>query len=260
MDIINQIKNEFKYNVMFFRDCIKGVFKKPAEPLKEGSKTSVLLVSGWLTRTATLVKIQKKINRAGHPVYIANLGFQVGNILKKSKKISNYITKNDLNDIYIVAHSMGGLISIGSIILGEKRIRKIFTLGTPYTGSYLIFFLYILIILLALYGFTISSIAFCLPLLILFMPSLRQMTPGSDLIKLFQLHYPLIKNIQCIFSSIDNVVINSPLKINKPVRLGRKEDICLHEFGHLNLILGDNSIQEVIKLLEIEEQKSVVSG
>lgn len=80
---------------------------------------------------------------------------------------------------------MGGLITVRSMMKGERRIRKLVTMGTPYRGTHVIYLGYAVSILLVLaLGFYLSPLAGSIYLgLFLQIPSLWQMQPSSTFLQ-----------------------------------------------------------------------------
>jgi len=255
----SQFKAEFHHTRKYLKDALLGVFRSPVAPLRTGDRRPVILIPGWLGRTHSFKCLQERIHQIGHPVYIIPLGFQVGNILKKSRRLSGFLTENRLEDAYVVAHSMGGLISIGAMLLGERRISRLWTLGSPIYGTYVTYILYLLSLAVALWGVSAGIPSALIALLVFALPSLRQMTPGSDLLTWFSGSYPAMENVRCIFAKIDQIVITSLKAPGKPPRLGRDDDICLPEYGHANLFMGEHAIQCIIdQLKQAENLKSQI--
>lgn len=158
--------------------------------------------------------------------------------------------------VYVVAHSMGGLITVRSLMKGEKRIRKAITLGTPYRGTYLIYPGYCLSVAIALaisMGLT--------PVLGLFyfflftqIPSLWQMMPNSPFLTEVLTYLGQTDRVQCVYSIADQVVIHNWRKIWAPTRLHRDNDVCIPEFGHMALFMSDTAIEEVVQIVDDHEK------
>jgi len=102
---------------------------------------------------------------------------------------------------------MGGLITCQAILKGESRIKKAWTLGTPYHGTHLIYVAYLYFFFLSLYlWYTTSSPWYLLlSLAIMTLPSLRQMHPYSYFLHQLKPHLLHLPNVQCVYSAQDQV-------------------------------------------------------
>lgn len=222
-------------------------------PHKEGSKRPVLLVPGWCGRTRSFRKMAERLVREGYPVYPVPLGSQLGCIDRKARLVSKFLDLHGLEDVYVVAHSMGGLISVRSMMKGETRIRKLVTMGTPYRGTHVIYLGYAVTLALVLaLSFWLSPLAGTIYLaLFLQIPSLYQMQPSSDFLE-ETLEYlnRVATPVQCIYAVRDQIVIHDWRQAWSPTRLGRPDDLCLPEYGHMNLFMGESGIELVARLLE----------
>lgn len=147
---------------------------------------------------------------------------------------------------------MGGLITVRSMMQGETRIRRLVTMGTPYRGTHVIYLGYAVSALLVLaLGFHLSPLLGSLSLaLILRIPSLWQMQPASALTQetlafLARADTP----VQCVYAVRDQIVVHNWRDAWSPTRLGREDDLCLPEYGHMNLFMGQSGCELVAQLL-----------
>jgi len=220
-----QILSEIWFGLFFFiLQVIFGIFYRIPNYTK-GSKRPVVLLCGWLERPICWFPMRKKLIEAGHPVYIVPLGFQVGDIKKKAVIVSRFLKANNINDCYLVCHSMGGLIGWGMIHMSGTRVRKMYTLGTPLRGTYM---------------------AYLAP----FFPSTWQMMPGSNFLELLGMKYNVISKVQSINASFDQIVV--PTKYSQ---LNHKDDVLLPETGHMNLFMGSTGIKYILELIELDEDE-----
>ncbi|TGM97910.1 esterase/lipase family protein [Leptospira yasudae] len=212
------------YTILYLWHAIIGIFTK-LEDSPEGDKRPVVLVSGFLGRTLSWESMLKHLSANGHPVYVVPLGFQVGNIRTKSRILENYLIEKDIKDCYIVAHSMGGLISAGLTYKGRDRVKKIFIAGTPVRGTYL---------------------AYAAPMFI----CCWQMMPNSKFILEVGDVFEKLPNVQSVFTKKDQIILPS-----ENSRLGHFDDVELPEAGHLNLFMGPLGIECLFDLITAEENK-----
>ncbi|TGK20718.1 alpha/beta hydrolase [Leptospira fluminis] len=219
---------EFYFNFYYLISNIIGIFVTLPDHT-EGHKRPVVLVTGFLGRNITWKAMKERLVSLGHPVYAVPLGFQVGDIRKKSKLLEEFILEKDIKDCYLVCHSMGGLIAAGLTYKGRDRVRKIFTLGSPLHGTY---------------------VAYAAP----FFPCTWQMFPGSKLVQEVVETYSKFHNVQSIFTKGDSIV-----RPYESARLGHFDDVEIPEYGHLNLYLGSLGIECLSSLITAEEKKDPLS-
>ncbi|AVQ12848.1 Alpha/beta hydrolase family protein [Leptospira santarosai] len=221
---IVQFLAEKWYTILSFWHAILGIFIQ-LEDSPEGDKRPVVLVSGFLGRTLSWESMLKHLSANGHPVYTVPLGFQLGNIRKKSKILEDYLVQKDIKDCYIVGHSIGGLIAAGLTYKGRDRVKKIFIAGTPVRGTYL---------------------AYLAPFFI----CTWQIMPGSKFIREVVEIFEKLPNVQSVFTKKDQIIIPS-----ENSRLGHFDDVELPEAGHLNLFMGPLGIECLYDLITAEEKK-----
>jgi pimeloyl-ACP methyl ester carboxylesterase len=222
--LLVQIIFELLYAIKYFALYIPGLLIRPGD-ITEGEKRPVVLVSGFFGSPLTWLKARAALAAQGHPVFVVRLGFQVGNIRKYSLKLQNFLEANALNDSYMVCHSMGGLAAAHMGYRGRDRIRKIFTLGTPFRGHWAT----------TIFPFTYASL---------------QMHPLSPFMRETQGKYRTLSSVQAVFAKFDEVLVTK--KMNIP---GRFDDVKLAQVGHCNLFMGPAGIECITELIASEEAK-----
>jgi hypothetical protein len=158
---------------------------------------------------------------------------------------------------------MGGLITVRSMMKGETRIRKLVTMGTPYRGTHVIYLGYAVSLLLVLaLGFYLSPLAGSIYLLLfLQIPSLWQMQPSSAFLQDVLAYLAKAETpVQCIYAIRDQIVVHNWRDAWSPTRLGRDDDLCLPEYGHMNLFMGDSGCELVARLLNRYEARKGGEG
>lgn len=241
--------------------AVCAIYNRVLPVQKEGTKRPVVLVPGWIGRTRSFLKMAERLAREGHPVYPIPLGYQLGCIDRKAWVLSKFLDEHELSDVYVVAHSMGGLVSVRSMMKGEDRIRRLITMGTPYQGTHLIYLGYAAMMLLVLVlSFFLSPLVgsiYCG--LFMQIPSLWQMQPTSAFLAEVREYLQKVKiPVQCIYALRDQVVVHNWRQAWSPTRLGRDDDLCLPEYGHMNLIMGDSGVELVARLLTQYENLAAV--
>ncbi len=223
-NVFVQILFEILYALKYLLLYIPGLLIRPGD-IPEGDKRAVVLVSGFFGSPLTWGKARTALAAAGHPVYVARLGFQFGNLRSYSEKLQRFLEENNLSDCYLVCHSMGGLVAAHMGYRGRDRTRKIFTLGTPFRGHPLAILL----------PFTFAS---------------WQMNPFSPFMRETQAKYRTLSSVQAVFAQFDEVLFANYLNIP-----GRFDDVKLAQIGHCNLFMGPAGIECITELISGEESK-----
>lgn len=196
-----------------------GLIKRPKDS-PSGAKAPFILVPGFGANSLTMEPIARRLIQAGHPVYHARLNGQLGKIEKNMRRLEDLILQNNIQNGYIFAHSMGGIISASLGHAGKNRIRKIFTLSTPFFGTY--------------FG-----------LFVLLAPAARQTLPISHFLRARREMFLMEKKIQYIYADLDPIVCPT-----EKMRLGRKDDIHSPYPGHLRTAISDKGVDFLMKVIE----------
>lgn len=223
-NVVVQILFEIIYGIIYFVLYIPGLLVRPGD-ITEGDKRAVVLVSGFFGSPLTWLKCRAALAAQGHPVYVVRLGFQFGNLRSYSEKLQVFLEENNLSDVYLVCHSMGGLVAAHMGYRGRDRTRKIFTLGTPFKGHPLTF----------LFPFTFATL---------------QMNPLSPFMRETKAKYRTLSSIQAVFARFDEILFLKTLNIP-----GRFDDVKLAQVGHANLFMGPAGIECITELIAAEEAK-----
>jgi len=219
-----QIFFEIVYGLWYFILYIPGLLIRPGD-ITEGDKRAVVLLSGFFGSPLTWLKCRAALAAQGHPVYVVRLGFQFGNLRKYSEKLQVFLEENNLTDVYLVCHSMAGLVAAHMGYRGRDRTRKIFTLGTPFRGHPVTF----------LFPFTYATL---------------QMNPLSPFMRETKAKYRTLSSIQAVFARFDEILFFKHLNIP-----GRFDDVKLAQVGHANLFMGPAGIECITELIAAEEAK-----
>lgn len=219
-----QIFFEILYGVLYFILYIPGLLIRPGD-ITEGDKRAVVLISGFFGSPLTWLKCRAALAAQGHPVYVVRMGFQIGNLRKYSEKLQVFLEEHNLSDVYLVCHSMAGLVAAHMGYRGRDRTRKIFTLGTPFRGHPVTF----------LFPFTYATL---------------QMNPLSPFMRETKAKYRTLSSIQAVFARFDEILFFKHLNIP-----GRFDDVKLAQVGHANLFMGPAGIECITELIAAEEAK-----
>lgn len=198
-----QIRDELLY--------LSGIKKvHPQNEYHKNHSKDVLLIHGLSGNWRDMGKIADYLYEKEYNVHFADfLGKNMNNLDYSENAIGEYIQGNNLNNLLIVAHSKGGLIS-HRLLQNERvsaKINKVITLNTPYKGSLW------------------ANIVF------------REL--GTRRLK--ENHYKDDRIVN-IHSKRDELVIP-----NKNLQLETGENIMLDIIGHNNILYADETLGELNK-------------
>jgi triacylglycerol lipase len=117
-------------------------------PHKETARNPrpVLLVHGIIHNRSAFVRLKRRMEKLGWVnIFTLNYSTFHGNVLQMveelGRKVDMVMRKTDAQQIDIVAHSLGGIVSRTYLTLGEGRgkVRRLVTLGTPHQGTHMSF-------------------------------------------------------------------------------------------------------------------------
>lgn len=193
-----------------------------------GDRRPVVLVPGFLGRGLAFIRLKWALVRQGYPVYIVDLGYGVGCIEEKSRELEAFIDEHELDDFYIVAHSMGGLISMAMTEEARQKVRHFITLGTAFKGAIL---------------------SYLVPLF----PAARQLQPRSGLLRRIVRRAREHNNVTTIVARWDEIAI--PAKSCRVEGCDQRTGIA----GHVQLIMRSSSFEQLSCLLEEFEDEAMAS-
>ena len=163
------------------------------------NKIPVLLIYGFFSTRRSITILERVLTYRGYEVFSFNLGGVLGVFFTKGiietakfidEKLQVFFKRRDTRDIYIVAHSKGGLVALWWLLKlgGHKYCKKVITMGTPFHGTFIAWLL-----LLTPIG--------------LIWRDLWQMRPGSNFLKVLHTT-PIPDNVRIynLYSNKDNYV------------------------------------------------------
>jgi hypothetical protein len=215
--------------VMVYYYSLGIFFSLPA--YTKGHKRQVVLVTGFWGRNLYWKRMKNRLIEAGYSVYPVELGFQVGDINKKSKILEKYLEDNNINDCFVIAHSMGGWITLGMSKKAKERIAKLFTLSTSFRGTY---------------------VCFTVPM---FISSWQQMPLSRFSHEKKKEIQEDLKNLKNIYAWDDEIAI--PVQT---CHLGNEDEVCSPEFGHMNLVMSKTGLDLIMNEVNKEEEKIKLSN
>jgi triacylglycerol lipase len=128
--------------VYLVRWTVQGVVgRSRADRLRHpatGPRSPVLLIPGVFENWRFLQPVAEHVSKLGHPVHVLDqLGYNTGAISDMAVIVSDYLEREDLSDVTVIAHSKGGLIAKQA--LGQPhtllRVRHVIAVNSPFSGS-----------------------------------------------------------------------------------------------------------------------------
>lgn len=117
-------------------------FYKELKWKKHRSKKGLILVHGYFNNALVLWYHGRQLKKAGFgPIWAINLGSPFLNIEKYAqrlkKKIDSMQKKFNLDEVVLIGHSMGGLVSAyyALHLNDQDLVKQVISLGTPFKGT-----------------------------------------------------------------------------------------------------------------------------
>lgn len=224
MNILFEIITETACSVLTIFYSVAGLFIRLKDST-QGEKNPVILLPGFFCSPLVWLKFRKKLIREGYPVYTPWLSLQLGSYIKNGNKLEKFILERDLKDIYIFAHSVGGIIVTQMGYRGRDRIKKFFAISTPFQGTLV-----------------------ALPLF--FLPAGNQLIYRSSFLKNNEINFMTFQSLQCLYSRFDPLIIPG-----FQGRLGRSDDTQYPGLGHISIIMSGRGTNFIMEKLRFEENK-----
>lgn len=180
-------------------------------------KNPIILIPGVFEKWHFLKAIADPLSLRGHPVYVLeHLDYNTKEIHHTAESIREFIDKEKLREVIIIAHSKGGLI--GKHLLNfhnkDEKIKKVIAIASPFGGSYITRF--------------IPNKA------------IKELSPYSKIIKELTGKKEFNHKIISIFGVFDNHVWPE-----SSCRLEGAKNIEVHTHGH-HRILFDKKVRDII--------------
>lgn len=198
-----------------------GGRSRPDQRLHPASqpRSPVLLIPGVFESWRFMQPVAEHLYRQGHPVHVLDkLGYNIGAIPDMAAITADYLDREDLRDVTIVAHSKGGLIAKQA--LGQPgtlaRVRHLITINTPFSGS--------------------RYAAFIL------LPSVRMFAPNGPVIRALSLETAVNRRISSLYSVFDP-------HIPETSRLDGAENVTLPTIGHFRPLAATHTLRLITLIL-----------
>ncbi len=251
--------DDLQFTIYLWWCYMIGPFMRPPAALTyntDPDKIPVVIVPGFICRPAIYTRMQQAIHAAGFACHILPLGYQVSSIYEKGRKLSAYIDQLGAKEVYLVAHSMGGLIVTTCLYQGETRVRHAWTLGAPLWGTNVVWVVYGLVTLILAWNLSGGWGWYLLFAAFFLSPALRQMKPGSDFLRFTTQKYDEMRHVTSVFCQMDTIVFkNLKEEPGSSSRFGRPTDVLFPENGHNNIAMGENGIDCMVRALLARDQQ-----
>jgi triacylglycerol lipase len=183
-------------------------------------RSPVLLIPGVFESWRFLQPVAQHLYRQGHPVHVLDkLGFNTGAIPDMAVIVADYLDRNDLADVTIVAHSKGGLIAKHALSdpATLARVRHVIAVNTPFSGSsYASWFL---------------------------LPSVRMFAPNGPVIRALSVEIAVNQRISSLYSVFDPHIPETSC-------LEGAENVVLPTIGHFRPLGVPSTLQLITAILE----------
>jgi predicted alpha/beta hydrolase family esterase len=137
MSFLTELFDEYRLigtKIIWARKCTVT----PQKWLK-GNKGDIVLIPGINEKWTFLGVTGNKLNKLGWRIHYP-VSHTRESIEKISQEVENYIRTNNLKNVFIIAHSKGGIVARRLLTKKiEKTIKKAILLATPHRGSILAF-------------------------------------------------------------------------------------------------------------------------
>lgn len=104
---------------------------------RSGGRTPIVILPGVYETWKFMQPLVKALHERGHPVHVVELLRRNRRpVTEMAEKVTDYLHRQDLQDVVLVAHSKGGLVG-KQVMVGPAgdRIRSMVAVATPFAGS-----------------------------------------------------------------------------------------------------------------------------
>jgi pimeloyl-ACP methyl ester carboxylesterase len=118
---------------------VQGLRRQPLPQAPETPGTKhIVVIPGIFEPLTFMASLIHDARRAGYVVHgLSVLGYNTSEIPQAAKHVAEYIREHNLGRVTILAHSKGGLIGkyVQALFDAERRIDRMITIATPFSGS-----------------------------------------------------------------------------------------------------------------------------
>ena len=183
-------------------------------------RSPVLLIPGVFESWRFMQPVADHLYRRGHPVHVLDqLGFNTGAIADMAVIVADYLDREGLEDVTVIAHSKGGLIAKQALAQPGTfaRVRHLVTVNTPFSGS--------------------RYAAFIL------LPSVRMFAPNGPVIRALSLATAANQRVSSLYSVFDP-------HIPETSHLDGAENIVLSTIGHFRPLAAAQTLDLITEILD----------
>jgi pimeloyl-ACP methyl ester carboxylesterase len=99
-------------------------------------RTRVVLVHGLWMNAAAMIVLQMRLRNCGFDAIRFGYPTVRAGLEQSAARLSELLKSRQADEIYLAAHSMGGLVTLRSLELyPDARVRRIVLMGSPVAGS-----------------------------------------------------------------------------------------------------------------------------
>ncbi len=134
--LYNKIKSILYGIYSYLHFCGGGFFFKIEQ--NKTPKGNIILIPGIMHNSLTMRPMGSFFNKLGYNIYLPKIGWNVWDVDTQTKKVNQFWKKLTIDKslpLFIVGHSMGGLIAHYWVKNYKIKPKKLITLGTPFLGS-----------------------------------------------------------------------------------------------------------------------------
>jgi pimeloyl-ACP methyl ester carboxylesterase len=186
------------------------------EDFASGTGRAVVVIPGIYESWQFMLPLIEALHRNGHPVHVVTL-LQRNRlpVQQAAQLVADYVTRQDLHEAVLVAHSKGGLIGKYAMLKldQETRISRMVAICSPFSGSRYARFLLV--------------------------PSLRAFSPRDALTLQLAKEEDVNQRITSIFGEFDPHIPEGSL-------LPEARNIKLDLGGHFRILSDPRTIQAVV--------------
>jgi triacylglycerol esterase/lipase EstA (alpha/beta hydrolase family) len=196
------------------------------EATRQEGKRPILLVHGFMHNSSAFHYLRYRLRQAGvGQIFVLNFGNPFQSISgvfvdKLRQKVEHIARETGREDLSIIGHSMGGLVSTDFIITDKRKNIRLATLGSPLKGTYA-----------AYIGIG---------------PAAREMRPHSDyLMNLDRRKKEWDEKLEFLHIGSETDEIIYPKSSAYPENWGTTRSFS--DLGHMTLLFSDRVADELIK-------------
>ena len=188
----------------------------------QGSKNPVVVIPGFHETFWFLKKLVVFFNFRGYPIHIISPFISTDTVFNLSMLVGDYIKNNNLNDVILLTHSKGGVISKHMICNNpdiNSRVSKVIAVATPFNGTLL--------------GY-------------LHFDNAHELKPTNSVITQLQSNTSVNKKFISLYPLVDNHILPNNSSI-----LQGAENIQIPVIGHTIILESDKTLEVLSRYFKV---------